>query len=78
MTTLYQFPILKELEVSPQVAYEIIAAGVESLRVSYAINHCLEYDQIAYEVYDKIQQGERLLLFMRLNSVGPDVSKDIK
>ena len=69
MTTTYTFPILKSLDVTPQVAYEILFEGVSVFRVMYNTEKSLGHQSKAFELYDKVQQGERLLHFMRLNSV---------
>jgi hypothetical protein len=67
MTTTYTFPILKSLDVTPQVAYEILIEGVSVLRIMYASSKASGEIEKALEFYDKVQQGERLLHFMRLN-----------
>lgn len=67
MTTTYTFPILKSLDVAPQVAFEIISEGVSTFRVLYNVHRSMGNDKAAMELYDKILQGERLLNFIRLN-----------
>lgn len=71
MTTVYTFPILKSLDVTPQTAYEIISEGVQALRVSYLTNKALGNHKEAFELYYKVQQGERILHFIRIN-IPPD------
>lgn len=67
MTTTYQFPILKSLDVTPQTAYEIISEGVSFFRVMYNTHKSMGNQKEALALYDKVQQGERLLHFIRLN-----------
>lgn len=68
MTTTYTFPILKELDVTPEIAYEIIAEGVEAIRTNYIAARTLKNDAEAFTLYDKIQKGERILRFIRVNT----------
>lgn len=67
--TLYDFPILKQLNVPPQTAYDLISLGVESMRIQYQTSRCLGDEKKTFELYDKIQQGERLLWFIRVNTL---------
>lgn len=71
MITVYTFPILKSLDVTPEAAYEIITEGVQSMRVSYLANRALNNHKEAFELYYKVQQGERILHFIRIN-IPPD------
>lgn len=80
MTSVYTFPILKSLDVAPETAYEILFEGVANLRVMYGITKATGNREATLELYDKIQQGERLLHFMRLNSAAckiPDYFKQL-
>lgn len=75
MLTTYQFPILKSLDVTPQVAFEIIDEGVSTFRVMYNVYRSMGNDKGAMEMYDKILQGQRLLNFIRLNLPSGDVNQ---
>lgn len=65
----YDFPILQDLDVSPQTAYDIINEGLQSMRCSYLSHQALGNDRKAIEICDKILQGERMLHFIRINTV---------
>lgn len=75
MITTYQFPILKSLNVTPQVTFEIITEGVSTMRVMYSVHRSMGNDKQAMDLYDKILQGERLLNFIRLNLPLGDVNQ---
>lgn len=78
MITVYTFPILKSLDVTPQTAFEIIHEGVSVFRWAYTIQKGLGNQKTAFEIYDKVQQGDRILNFMRLNSASGHISDYIK
>lgn len=78
MITTYTFPILKSLDVTPQTTYEIIFEGVAVFRVMYNTEKSLGNKMKELELYDKVQQGERLLNFMRLNSATGHIFDNFK
>lgn len=63
----YQCPVLAALKISPEVPYELIFIGVQSLRTLYQSHKSLGNDCEAFRLSSILSQGETLLSFMRTN-----------
>jgi len=62
------FDALQSLQVSPKLLYEFIETGVEVERLKFQAQRIINTPD-AYDSFERIQQGERLLCFMR-RSIG--------
>lgn len=63
----YQCPVLTALNISPDVPYEIMFTGIQSLRLLYQANRKLGNDKEAFRLSGVVEQGETILSFMRVN-----------
>ena len=63
----YRCPVLTALNISPDVPYEIMFTGIQSLRVLYQANQRLGNDKEAFRLSGLVEQGEIILSFMRIN-----------
>lgn len=72
------FPILDELKVSHDVAYEIWCDGVEMQRAKFESLLKLNNSYEAVETYLKVLQGDRVSCFMRRHIHATQESNHLK
>lgn len=77
MVTVTAFPILLNLQVSPQTIYDFIKIGIECERLKMQSMHIIEDDTEFYRASSKILEGERVLRFLRINSAPGEIRDNL-
>lgn len=70
----YQCPVLKSLNIAPDNVYEIIFAGVQSIRVEQNVQKSLGNDIESFRLSTIVEDGEIILSFMRSNKLAGEIS----
>lgn len=71
------YPILDSLNIPHQVAYDLIAAGVESERIKYRTYESIGDMKKSDQALVKVLQGEKILSFMRLNALALEIANHV-
>lgn len=70
----YECPVLKSMNITPDSVYEIIFAGVQSIRLEQNIQKSLSNDIEAFKLSSIVEDGEIILSFMRSNKLASQIS----